>query len=82
MGKKLTVAALMPCLNEEQSVDRSLGALFNGSRWPDEIIVADGGSTDGTMAKISAWRERGLPIKVVNNVKVLPGAGRNAAAAA
>jgi cellulose synthase/poly-beta-1,6-N-acetylglucosamine synthase-like glycosyltransferase len=72
----------MPCLNEEASVDTTFSSLFAGSRLPDEVIVADGGSRDATLEKISRWVERGYPITVVRNDKVFPGAGRNAAAKA
>lgn len=76
------MAALMPCLNEEASVDWTLGTIFAGTRLPDEIIVADGGSTDATLARIRAFEGRGVPITIVDNPGVLPGAGRNRAAEA
>jgi len=44
-GKRITV--VIPCLNEEEGVQRVLGALPS---FVDEIIVVDNGSTDGTAA--------------------------------
>jgi rSAM/selenodomain-associated transferase 2 len=44
---RAVISVVMPVLNEEKLVERSLGVLI---RWPDlELIVADGGSTDRTV---------------------------------
>ncbi len=80
-AQSLTVAALMPCLNEELSVDTTFKMVFGGTRVPDEVIVADGGSTDGTLEKVKAWQARGFPIILIHNDRVFAGAGRNRAAA-
>ena len=72
----------MPSLNEEKNVDATFAAIFASSRLPDEIVVADGGSKDATLEKVRAYAGRGPVLKIVDNKKVLPGAGRNAAVAA
>jgi glycosyltransferase involved in cell wall biosynthesis len=44
-GNRITV--IIPCLNEEQGIERVLGAM---PEFVDEIIVVDNASTDGTSA--------------------------------
>lgn len=69
----------MPSLNEAQNVVVTFDAIFASTRLPDEIVVADGRSTDDTIARVRRYGDRGVPIVVVDNDGVLPGAGRNAA---
>lgn len=45
-GRRLSV--IIPTLNEEAEIAATLSNVFQGS--PDEVIVADGGSSDGTCA--------------------------------
>jgi len=78
--RRKTVALIMPALNEESNVDITFDAIFASTRLPDEIIVADGGSTDRTVEAVKAYEGRGPVIKIVDNPGVLPGAGRNVAA--
>jgi glycosyltransferase involved in cell wall biosynthesis len=65
--------------NEGESIHRLLDSLAAQTRAPDEVVVCDGGSTDGTLDALRA--ETRLPLKVI----VRPGAnisqGRNAAIA-
>ncbi len=79
--QKKTVALLMPVLNESNGVQLTLDSVFASTRLPDEIIIADGGSTDDTINWIERYRDRGIPLIVTQNPKVYAGAGRNAAAA-
>lgn len=48
------VALIVTVRNEEASIDALLDSLLAGSRPPDEIVVADGGSTDHTVARLRA----------------------------
>ncbi|MBI1398039.1 MAG: glycosyltransferase [Betaproteobacteria bacterium] len=80
--RRRTVALLMPARNEERSVVPTLEAVFASSRLPDEIVVADGGSTDETVSLIGRYRDCGVPIRIVDNPEIYAGAGRNHAAAA
>lgn len=66
------LSVIIPTLNEAQTLPRLLDALSAQTRPPDEIIVADAGSTDGTA---DVARARG--VTVVVGRRAGPGAGRN-----
>ncbi|MDA8218072.1 MAG: glycosyltransferase [Dehalococcoidales bacterium] len=76
------VSVIATVKNEEGSIGQLIDSLLAQSRPPDEIVIADGGSTDGTVLTIERFRRRGAPIRLLS----LPGSnisqGRNAAIAA
>ena len=74
-----TVAMVMPVRNEERAIAATLDAVFASTRLPDEIVVADGMSTDATIDAIMAYGERGVPIRIVENEGLWAGSGRNRA---
>lgn len=76
------VALILPVRNEEAAVDETMDSILASTRVPDEVIVADGMSTDGTVAKVLSYHARGLDVKVVPNPEIFPGGGRNAGAGA
>ncbi|MHB1083827.1 MAG: glycosyltransferase [Thiobacillus sp.] len=53
-----TVSVVLTILNEGKSLDRLLGALVNQSRLPDEIMVIDGGSTDGSLDLLESFARK------------------------
>jgi len=64
--------------NESGSVDALLDSLFQGSRAPDELVIADGGSTDDTVERLRARARVEPRLRVL----LTPGnrsVGRNAA---
>src|SRR5579884_2739446 len=67
---KLPLTVVIPTLNEASQIAEALGALG----WADEIIVADGGSTDGTP---DIARARGARVLAVPGATIA--AQRNAA---
>jgi len=73
----MRVSLVLTVLNEAASLPALLDSLATQTRPPDEVVVCDGGSTDGTAGLLEA--ERRLPLRVIS----LPGAniaqGRNAA---
>ncbi len=75
----MKVSLIMPVRNEQDSVKETLESVFRQSKMPDEIVIADGCSTDTTVQLIRSFEGVGIPIRVVANEKIWPGAGRNAA---
>ncbi len=69
------LSVIIPTLNEIAYLPGLLAALAAQTDGPDEIIVADAGSTDGTVELAKSWG-----VKVVQGG--LPGIGRNAGARA
>ncbi|MBI4364038.1 MAG: glycosyltransferase [Candidatus Latescibacteria bacterium] len=64
--------------NEAASIDRLLDSVLAGTRQPDEIVIADGGSSDGTFERLEARAAADPRIRAV----LAPGnrsVGRNAA---
>jgi glycosyltransferase involved in cell wall biosynthesis len=83
--KKVTmppVSVIATVYNEGESIRRLLDSLVGQTRFPDEVVICDGGSRDETVAVIETYRGR-LPNL---NIIVAPGAnisrGRNLAIAA
>lgn len=77
------VSIITTVLNEAESIEILLDSLARQTRQPDEVVIVDGGSTDGTLAKINGFAQAAeIPLKVLS----LPGAnisqGRNLAIAA
>lgn len=46
------VTVIATVRNEASEIDALLDSLLDGSRIPDEIVIADGGSTDGTYERL------------------------------
>ncbi len=70
-------------LNERESIEALLSSLAQQTRRPDEVVIVDGGSTDGTWERLESAAQAGtLPLRAFS----LPGAnistGRNRAIAA
>lgn len=73
-----TVSVISTVYNEVGGIERMVRALFEQTRRPDEIIICDAGSTDGTLEILERLRAEDSILRVVR----APGnrsAGRNAA---
>ena len=79
----MKVSVICTVWNEAPAIERLLTSLEAQSRTPDEVVVADGGSTDGTLAILATWAEAGrLPLRVLEQPGSNISEGRNAAIAA
>jgi len=76
-----SVAVLLPVLNEADHIDVCLESLAaQGYPGSLEIVVADGGSVDGTLERLSGWSKR-IELKILHNPERVQSAGVNLAAA-
>jgi len=64
-------------LNEADSLPRLLEGLAAQTRPPDEVVVCDGGSSDGTLSILQA--EARLPLRAISRPGLNISQGRNAA---
>ena len=77
-----SVSVLLPVLNEEDHIDDCLASLA-AQDYPAiaSIIVAEGGSTDGTARRLEAWAADLPTLRVIPNPDRVQSAGINRAAA-
>ena len=78
MSERPNVSLITTERNEAGAIAEFLDSALRQSLAPDEIVIADGGSTDGTVEIIQRYIEQGAPIRLLE----APGnrsVGRNAA---
>jgi GT2 family glycosyltransferase len=78
--KPIQVSLIATLKNEVRSVRRFLNGLLDQTRMPDEIVLVDGGSTDGTVeeiARVSAGSS--VPIRLIEAPGTNIAEGRNLA---
>lgn len=69
-----TFSLIIPTFNRADLIGRTLESVFAQTRLPDEIIVVDDGSTDGTLDLLASY---GSKICVMTQANRGPGAARN-----
>jgi glycosyltransferase involved in cell wall biosynthesis len=73
------ISVVVPTLNDRDGLDQLIQALAQQTRAPDEVVVVDGGSTDGTKELLDAWRaETDVPVKIITGQSLSIGSARNA----
>jgi glycosyltransferase involved in cell wall biosynthesis len=71
------ISVVVPVLNEAGSIGTLIEALMNQTLRPAEIVITDGGSTDGTTNIVEQLIGAGAPAKLLREKHALPGRGRN-----
>jgi len=72
----LGISVVVTTLNDRAGLELLLPALASQTRPPDELIVVDGGSRDGTLELLEQWSDR-LPLRVLDAPGANISAGRN-----
>jgi glycosyltransferase involved in cell wall biosynthesis len=73
----MRVSVVATVLNEAQSLPRLLDSLAAQTRHPDEVVICDGGSTDGTLPLLRG--EDRFPLRVLQRSGANISQGRNVA---
>ncbi len=77
------VSVIATVYNEADAIGPLLTSLAAQTRVPDEIVICDGGSDDGTVEQIGAWAALSqMPVKVIVESGANISRGRNVAIAA
>lgn len=74
----MSLGLVVTVLNEAGTVGRLLDSVLAQTLLPDEVVVCDGGSTDGTVEALEAYGRR-LPLRVIRAPGSTIAAGRNRA---
>lgn len=77
----MRISVVIPVRDEEDSIRVLLDSVLQQTRKPHEVIVTDGGSTDGTPGIVEEYVRRGAPVQLIREGAAWPGRGRNLAAA-
>ena len=79
----MRTSVIATVLNEKEAIERLLKSLDGQTRRPDEVVIADGGSTDGTLSILNSWASsESLPLRVLETPGANISEGRNAAISA
>lgn len=78
--KGIKFSLVSTVFNEAARLGEWIEGIERQSVHPDELIITDAGSTDGTLEALAAWRERSsLPVHVLVREKCNVAEGRNLA---
>lgn len=78
----LKVSVVIPVRNEEASLPALLESLRRQTLPPAEVVIVDGGSTDGTVALARRLAAGDGRVRVIEAGEATPGRGRNVGSAA
>ncbi len=72
------ISLVLTVLNEGENLSRLLDSITRQTRWPDEVVIVDGGSTDDSAEILERW-SGDLPLRVIHALGANISAGRNIA---
>lgn len=75
----MKVSVVVTVRNEERTIEDLLTTLLAQTLTPDEVVIADGGSTDRTPEIIRRWIENGAAVRLLSCPGANIAAGRNRA---
>lgn len=78
----MEVSVILPVRNEEATISQLLESLWVQTRPAEEIILVDGGSTDGTTRIAEKYLLEGMRLEILRVEQAFPGEGRNHGVAA
>jgi glycosyltransferase involved in cell wall biosynthesis len=79
---RLAVSLVVPLRDEQESLEKLLASINCQTRPPDEVVLVDGGSTDGTVALARELTASDPRYRVIEAGAATPGRGRNVGIAA
>jgi glycosyltransferase involved in cell wall biosynthesis len=71
------VSLVIPVRDEAHSVGALITSIQGQTRRPDEVIIVDGGSTDGTLDRVRALAGKDPTLQIVEAGDATPGRARN-----
>lgn len=71
------ISLVIPVRDEAETVRALLESIARQTLRPDEVVIVDGGSSDGTPDVIEGLDTKGLSVRVVRTDGATPGKGRN-----
>ncbi len=75
-----SISLIATVKNEAATIEAWLDSLLTQTRLPNEIVIVDGGSTDGTFERLQGWAARSpIPVKTLQAAGVNIARGRNLA---
>ena len=74
---KIEVSLVIPVRDEAASIEKLLASIAAQTRKPDELVIVDGGSKDGTLKILHEARVNNPKLRVIEASKASPGLGRN-----
>jgi len=76
-GARANISVVITVRNDRTATGQTLDALIGQTRPPDEVIVVDGGSADGTVELLRQFEKKESRVKLIEAPGVNIAAGRN-----
>ena len=75
--ESVNISVVVPVKNEVATVEPLIERLAGQSRRPIDVIIVDGGSTDGSLERATSAAQRFDNVRVIDAGDATPGRGRN-----